>query len=60
MYNGSSGCPGFIENGNVWGMHNSVRIQKNEEQRDATRLAISNWVPSMRISEFANNNGVRV
>lgn len=60
MYNGSSGCPGFIENVNVWGMHNSVRLQQNQERGDTTRLAISNWVPSMRIREFSNNNGVPV
>lgn len=68
MYRGSSGCPGFLVNGNVFGMHVRVRTEKPKEtpstpkqtEQAATRLAISLWVSSMDIINFAKANGIVV
>lgn len=68
MYRGSSGCPGFLTNGNVFGMHVRVRVEKPKEAPDtskqtgqaATRLSISLWVSSMDIINFAKANGIVV
>jgi len=68
MYKGSSGCPGFLTNGNVFGMHIRVRVERPKESSDSpkqtgqaeTRLAISIWVPSMDIINFAKANGIAV
>jgi hypothetical protein len=65
MYQGSSGCPGFLPNGKVFGMHISVVIdpstQRNQglsNTQSVNRLAISNWVPSMDIIQFAMDNHI--
>jgi len=64
MYKGSSGCPGFLVNGNVFGMHIRVFLDKAKEDQSSsstqpeTRLAISLWVPSFDIITFAKNNGI--
>jgi S1-C subfamily serine protease len=64
MYAGSSGCPGFLVNGNVFGMHIKVFLDKPKEEKGSlptqpeTRLAISLWVPSFDIITFAKNNGI--
>jgi hypothetical protein len=68
MYGGSSGCPGFLTNGNVFGMHVRVRVEKPKETpstpkqtgQATTRLAISLWVSSMDIINFAKANGIVV
>ena len=68
MYKGSSGCPGFLVNGNVFGMHVRSAIEKPRRAADApdaeeqpeTRLAISLWVPSMDIIAFALDNGIEL
>ena len=68
MYRGSSGCPGFLTNGKVFGMHVRVRVEKAPKTPDAskqteqvaTRLAISLWVSSMDIINFAKANGIVV
>lgn len=68
MYRGSSGCPGFITNGNVFGMHIRSRIEKPKGTSSSvkqmgqaeTRLAISIWVPSMDIINFAKTHGIVV
>ena len=68
MYKGSSGCPGFLANGNVFGMHIRVRVERPKESSSSpkqtgqaeTRLAISIWVPSMDIINFAKSNGITV
>jgi hypothetical protein len=59
MYRGSSGCPGFLVNANVFGMH----VQAVVEEQDAAptrHLAISWFIPSMDIITFAQNNGVTI
>jgi S1-C subfamily serine protease len=64
MYGGSSGCPGFIASGEVFGMHNRSAIggtggnPKESGAGNRTRLAISMWVTSMDIVAFASINGV--
>jgi S1-C subfamily serine protease len=60
MYKGSSGCPGFIVNGNVFGLHNKSRVELPEgsRPRQTERYAISLWVPSTDIITFARDNGV--
>lgn len=66
MYRGSSGCPGFLTNGNIFGMHIRSRVEKakgtssSEKQigQAETRLAISIWVPSMDIINFAKAHGI--
>ena len=64
MYGGSSGCPGFLESGKVFGMHNRSVLEapKGGQQGDTTgtRLAISMWVPSMDIIAFASAHGVKL
>jgi S1-C subfamily serine protease len=71
MYNGSSGCPGFLVNSNVIGMQSqSLLGQSAADQANLakgrkintsnTQLAISMWVPSMDIIKCAQNNGITV
>ena len=65
MYGGSSGCPGFLESGKVFGMHNrSVLEASKGGQRSAvtqgTRLAISMWVTSIDIVGFVSAQGIKV
>jgi len=64
MYGGSSGCPGFVESGEVFGMHNRSAIdppkqgEKASQTADRTRLAISMWVTSSDVVAFAAAHGV--
>lgn len=74
MYNGSSGCPGFLPNSNVIGMQSQsmlgndaahiARNGKNPHSKGgkkpifSSQLAISMWVPSMDIINFARNVGI--
>jgi len=69
MYRGSSGCPGFLRNSEVFGMHTRSIVEPRRENSGAssniqrqrgTRLAISLWVPSMDIIAFAEENGIRI
>ena len=62
MYKGSSGCPGFLVDGNVFGMHNRSATEKAGKgtMSTETRLAISLWIPSMDIHQFAATNGVNI
>ncbi|UCB43250.1 MAG: trypsin-like peptidase domain-containing protein [Dehalococcoidales bacterium] len=68
MYRGSSGCPGFLTNGTVFGMHNRSRVEKPKGTSSSsiqmgqaeTRLAISIWVSSMDIIDFAKAHGIIV
>ena len=68
MYSGSSGCPGFLVDGRVFGMHISSIIVQSSDQSDAAnqsiyesnRLAISIWVPSEDIKNFAKLNGIQI
>ncbi len=66
MYNGSSGCPGFLTNSNVFGMQSRSLLgnspinnsQQGQKHVPDNRLSISMWVPSMDIIKFAQNNGI--
>lgn len=57
MYGGSSGCPGFTTNGDIFGMHVAT-ISDGNNTGNSSRLAISLWVPSMDIIDFALRNQV--
>jgi len=57
LYSGSSGCPGFLTNGNVIGMHVKTRIERKPPEK---RLSISMWVPSMDIIKFAVDNKIPI
>jgi len=64
MYGGSSGCPGFLATGEVWGMQNRSLMQTPKTKTrtvaapDSTRLAVSLWVPSTVILGFAMQHQV--
>lgn len=63
MYRGSSGCPGFLIDGTVFGMHMSSVTEQTaagSKGADGARLAISNWVTAEDIAEFARAHGVRI
>lgn len=56
-YSGSSGCPGFTTEAKCFGMVIGSVSEKNNTENSA-RLAISLWVPSMDIINFAAGNGI--
>jgi len=59
MYEGSSGCPGFIRSGEVFGVQSRSLVQAPKAGAAAvTRLAISMWVSSTDIIAFVARNGV--
>lgn len=66
MYKGSSGCPGFLKDGNCFGMHNKSRVENPTSGGTGplpgreTRLAISLWVSSMTIIDYLNAQGIEV
>ncbi len=62
MYEGSSGCPGFLTDGRVVGMQvkSIVEGKKTGSTAQRTRLAISLWVRSPDIIAFAAYNGVTI
>ena len=76
MYNGSSGCPGFLANSHVIGMQSqsmlgndaadNARNDKAQQSKGGkkpnthSQLAISMWVPSMEIIRFAQLNGILI
>jgi len=63
MYGGSSGCPGFLASGGVFGMHNRSVLEAPQSQKTVgstpapTRAAISMWVTSMDIVAFVASQG---
>ncbi|MCX6648731.1 MAG: serine protease [Candidatus Bathyarchaeota archaeon] len=62
MYEGSSGCPGYLVNGGVIAVNCKVRREENEDEtiplEKRNRLEISLWVPSVDVIEFARAHGV--
>ena len=60
MYGGSSGCPGFLEDGRVFGMHVGSVAEPGGPQAKGSRLAIAIWVPATDIRDFARANGVNI
>lgn len=65
MYKGSSGCPGFLVNAKVFGMHNASMIElqtgsNRQERNQETRLAISMWIPATDIIKFVKDNDITI
>jgi S1-C subfamily serine protease len=63
MYPGSSGCPGYLEDGHVFGMHIRARLSSpvsDESDTTGSRMALSLWVASTEIIDFASRAGVKV
>lgn len=58
MYGGSSGCPGFDVDGTVFGMQVATAVD-GEALKNSSRLAISIWIPSVEIIEFAESQGIK-
>jgi S1-C subfamily serine protease len=57
-YSGSSGCPGFTVEAKCFGMVIGSVSENNKD--NSARLAISLWVPSMDIINFAAGNGIKI
>jgi hypothetical protein len=57
MYEGSSGCPGFLSDGSVIAVNCKVRREENEDENipleNRRRLEISLWIPSPDVISFA-------
>jgi len=66
MYSGSSGCPGFLVDGRVFGMQVRSLTRLEDFSPDEggplqeTRIAISQWAPAHDIITIARNHGVRL
>jgi hypothetical protein len=59
MYRGSSGCPGFLSNAEVFALHNaSVLDSPLQKPQENARLAISIWTPVDDIAQLAQQNGI--
>jgi S1-C subfamily serine protease len=59
MYKGSSGCPGFLASGEVFGMHVAEWHDGGTEDNPGQR-AFSMWVPASAIIAFAKENWIEV
>ncbi|HEY3419133.1 MAG TPA: serine protease [Methanomassiliicoccales archaeon] len=59
MFEGSSGCPGFLSNSRVFGML-SRGGKDNFAPVDNDRVTMSLWIPSMDIIKLARKNGISV
>ncbi len=59
MYSGSSGCPGFLLDGRVFGMQSNT-LTTEETGDESKRLAIARQVPSIEILAFARANGISI
>jgi len=61
VYSGSSGSPGFLVNGNVFGVLLGTLLNSTSiEGPESSRLAIANWTPSMEIISFAKDNDIDI
>jgi hypothetical protein len=58
MYGGSSGCPGFIVDGRVFGMQSNTLTTEASSDDESNRLAIARQVPSTEILAYARTNGI--
>jgi V8-like Glu-specific endopeptidase len=59
MYKGSSGCPGFLTNGEVFGMHVTELHDGGDEEKPGQR-AFSMWVPASAIISLARKNNIEI
>ncbi|MBT4321285.1 trypsin-like peptidase domain-containing protein [Candidatus Bathyarchaeota archaeon] len=60
MYSGSSGCPGFILDGRVFGMQSNTLTTEASSDDESKRLAIARQVPSTEIIAYARANGINI
>lgn len=58
IYSGSSGCPGFDVDANVFGLLSATKTDR-QQRGEAYRLAISMWIPSHEIIDAARVAGIR-
>ena len=58
MYGGSSGCPGFLVDGRVFGMQSNTLTTEASSDDESKRLAIARQVPSTEILAYARANGI--
>jgi S1-C subfamily serine protease len=62
MYEGSSGCPGYLTDGKVVAVNCKVRREEDEDEsvplEKRPRLEISLWIPSTDVIQFARAHGV--
>jgi len=59
MYPGASGCPGFLLDGRVFGMHKASVI-KGTQGGGQQRVAISLWIAAADIMAFAAKQGIKI
>jgi len=59
MYSGSSGCPGFLMDGRVFGMQSNT-LTTEASSDESKRLAIARQVPSTEILAYARANGINI
>lgn len=59
MYSGSSGCPGFDINGDVFGVHVATKGDRNQKGENA-RLSIAIQIASTEIIRLAEASGIRI
>jgi S1-C subfamily serine protease len=59
MYKGSSGCPGFLIDGKVFGMH-VAEWHEGDDEGNLKQRAFSMWVPASAIISFARDNGIEI
>ncbi|HIH89570.1 TPA: trypsin-like peptidase domain-containing protein [Candidatus Bathyarchaeota archaeon] len=61
MYEGSSGCPGYLTDGRVVAVNCKVRREEDEDEsvplEKRRRLEISLWIPSLDVIRFARTHG---
>ena len=60
MYSGSSGCPGFLMDGRVFGMQSNTLTTEASSDDEFKRLAIARQVPSTEILAYARTNGINI
>jgi hypothetical protein len=58
MYSGSSGCPGFLVDGRVFGMQSNTLTTVASSDDESKRLAIARQVPSKEILAYARASGI--
>lgn len=59
MYSGSSGCPAFTVDAEVVGMQVASVMQKQKDDQQPERVAISLIIPSMEILKFLESEGIK-
>jgi hypothetical protein len=59
MYGGSSGCPGFLLSGEVFGMHVAEWHDGGNEEKPGQR-AFSMWVPASALISLARKNNIEI